>query len=179
MKLIILDRDGVINQDSDAYIKSPEEWIPIPGSLKAIAALKSSGYTVAVATNQSGISRGLFTNNTLTSIHQLMYCCLKEYNTTIDYLAWCPHGPDDGCECRKPKPGLYHEISSFFNCCLENVPIVGDSKRDLDAASLVGAQPILLKSGKGEKTFADGQLPANTLFYDDLLDAVTALLRLS
>lgn len=179
MKLIILDRDGVINQDSDAYIKSPEEWIPIPSSLNAIAALKSSGWTVAVATNQSGISRGLFTNDTLTSIHQLMYRRLKEYNTSIDYLTWCPHGPDDGCECRKPKPGLYYEIGSFFNCCLKNVPIVGDSKRDLDAASLVGAQPILLKSGKGEKTFADGQLPANTLFYDDLLDAVTALLHLS
>ena len=177
MKLIILDRDGVINLDSDAYIKSPEEWIPIRRSLQAIAQLKNLGWSVAVATNQSGVSRGLFTIETLSSIHQLMHSTLEKYNASIDYLVFCPHGPNDSCNCRKPRPGLYYQISSYFDCSLINVPVVGDSKRDLDAALAVGAQPILVKTGKGEKTFAQCQLPSNTLVYNDLLDAVTALTR--
>lgn len=175
MKLIILDRDGVINHDSDDYIKSPGEWIPIRRSLQAVALLKNSGWTVAIATNQSGISRGLFTVDTLSSIHERMNSTLNEYNTSIDYLVWCPHGPNDDCDCRKPKPGLYYQISSFFNCSLSNVPVIGDSKRDLDAAFAVGAKPVLVKTGKGEKTLVNGHLPRDTVIYNDLLDAVTAL----
>ena len=176
MKLIILDRDGVINQDSDDFVKSPDEWHPISGSLEAIATLKDAGWTVAVATNQSGIARGLFSMGTLDAIHQTMHRALAEHKATIDHLVWCPHGPDDLCSCRKPKPGLYHKIANHLNCSLHNVPVVGDSLRDLDAAVEVGAQPILVKTGKGLKSLSLGGLPAQTLVYDDLQSVVSALL---
>ena len=114
MKLIILDRDGVINEDSDDFIKSPEEWIPIQGSPEAISLLNRAGWIVAVATNQSGVGRGLFDLATLDSIHTKMLSVLSRYQASIDYLAWCPHSPDDGCHCRKPRPGLYKEISTHF-----------------------------------------------------------------
>ena len=176
MKLIILDRDGVINQDSDHYIKSPHEWRPIPGSIEAIASLKSSGWTVAVATNQSGVARGLFDSQTLDLIHQLMYVQLEKCNAKIDYLVWCPHGPDDKCNCRKPRPGMYQRIASKFDCSLLNVPVIGDSKRDLDAAVAVGAQPILVKTGKGKRSIAAGNLPSETIIFADLQEAVKSLL---
>lgn len=148
MNLIILDRDGVINQDSDAFIKAPSEWIPIPGSLQAIAALNASDWTVAVATNQSGLARELFDVDMLDSIHQTMHRALAEHQAKIDYLVICPHGPRDQCDCRKPRPGLYEKVAYHFRCSLQNVPIVGDSKRDLDAAVAVGAQPILVKTDR-------------------------------
>lgn len=178
MKLIILDRDGVINQDSDSYIKTPAEWIPLPGSLEAIAALKTAGWTVAVATNQSGLARGLFDARTLEAIHQAMHCALAKYQAKIDYLVWCPHGPNDHCECRKPRPGLYQQIALHFQCSLHNIPVIGDSKRDLDAAAAVGAQPILVQTGKGQRAIAAGQLPVGTMTYVDLQTAVTALLAI-
>lgn len=147
-KLIILDRDGVINYDSDEYIKSPEEWIPIPGSLEAIAELNKAGYQVAIATNQSGIARGLFSEATLHKIHEKMQNCLKIKGGHIDAIFYCPHGPDDHCLCRKPKPGLFQAIADKFQCSLNNVPAIGDALRDIQVAQTVGCLPILVTSGK-------------------------------
>lgn len=175
INLVILDRDGVVNYDSSAFIKSVDEWIPIPGSLEAIAALKAAGWTVAVATNQSGLARGLLDADTLDAIHQAMNDALSLHQVAIDLLVFCPHGPDDQCDCRKPKPGLYKQIADYFGCSLRNVPVIGDSKRDLDAAVVVGAQPILVKTGKGLATISTGHLPAETQIYYDLKDAVRSL----
>ncbi len=176
--MVVLDRDGVINQDSDAYIKSPEEWIPIPGSLEAIAKLNAAGYTVAVATNQSGIARGLFDADTLDAIHNRMHACLAEVGGFIDVVRLCPHGPDDGCDCRKPASGLFHQIQSELGMRMDGVPSIGDSLRDLEAAAGVNAKPILVRTGKGSKT--EKNLPdwlADTPVYDDLASAVDALLE--
>ncbi|MCK5263536.1 MAG: D-glycero-beta-D-manno-heptose 1,7-bisphosphate 7-phosphatase [Gammaproteobacteria bacterium] len=152
MKLIILDRDGVINQDSDAYIKSADEWIPLPGSLEAIAKLNRAGYTVAVATNQSGLSRGYFDLKTLSAMHRKMEVLLSEHGGQIDAVFYCPHDPKDGCQCRKPSPGLLHDIGERFQTSLENVFFIGDTISDMKAATAAGAKPILVRTGKGEKT---------------------------
>ncbi|MEW8028816.1 MAG: D-glycero-beta-D-manno-heptose 1,7-bisphosphate 7-phosphatase [Candidatus Thiodiazotropha sp.] len=152
MKLIILDRDGVINQDSDAYIKSPEEWLPIENSLQAIAKLSRAGYRVFVATNQSGLARGLFDIETLNAIHQKMTNAVQAVGGSIEAILFCPHGPDDHCNCRKPKPGLYEEIGQRTQQSLRDVPVVGDSLRDIQAAISIEASPILVRTGKGEKT---------------------------
>lgn len=157
MSLIILDRDGVINEDSDEYIKSPDEFIPIPGSLEAIARLNHAGYTVLIATNQSGIARGYFDMDTLNQIHDKLKRLLNAYGGRIDGIFFCPHGPEDKCHCRKPKPGLYEEIAQRLNVTLDDVPAVGDSLRDLQAAQLVGAMPVLVRTGKGERTLAKGE----------------------
>lgn len=177
MKLVILDRDGVINHDSAAYIKSPEEWKPIPGSLEAIALLSQAGYRVLVATNQSGVGRGLFEMATLNAIHDKMHRALGLAGGRIDGIFYCPHAQDAGCSCRKPKPGLLEEIAHRFGVSLEGVPFIGDSLRDLQAAVAVGAQPILVLTGKGKKTRKDGDLPAGTVVYDDLAAAVRNLLQ--
>lgn len=153
MRLVILDRDGVINEDSDAYIKSPEEWIPIPGSLEAIARLNRADYRVVVASNQSGLARGLFDFDTLNRIHEKMHRALAEVGGSIDAIFFCPHGPEDTCECRKPKAGLFQDIARRMGVSLQDVPAIGDSLRDLQAAQSVGAQPILVLTGKGRKTF--------------------------
>ncbi|MBU1190948.1 MAG: D-glycero-beta-D-manno-heptose 1,7-bisphosphate 7-phosphatase [Gammaproteobacteria bacterium] len=152
MRLVILDRDGVINEDSDAYIKSPEEWIPIPGSLEAIARLNRADYKVVVASNQSGLARGLFDFDTLNRIHEKMHRALAEVGGSIDAIFFCPHGPDDKCACRKPKIGLFHDIARRMGVSLRGVPAIGDSLRDLQAAESVGAQPILVLTGKGQQT---------------------------
>jgi D-glycero-D-manno-heptose 1,7-bisphosphate phosphatase len=177
MKLVILDRDGVINHDSPAYIKSPEEWKPIPGSLEAIALLSQSGYRVLVATNQSGVGRGLFEMSTLNAIHDKMHRALGLAGGRIDGIFYCPHAQDAGCNCRKPKPGMLEEIAHRFGVSLEGVPLIGDSLRDLQAAVTVGAQPILVLTGKGKKTRKDGDLPEGTVVYDDLAAAVRSLLQ--
>ncbi len=176
MKLIILDRDGVINQDSDAYIKSVDEFIPLPGSLAAIARLKQAGYTIAVATNQSGIARGYYDEAILAAMHNKLAHLLDEQGGEIDYIAYCPHGPDDKCACRKPLPGLLNEIGDHFNVELTNVPIIGDSLRDIQAAHAVGALPILVKTGKGEHTLANADQINDIPVYADLAAAVDALL---
>ena len=155
MKLIILDRDGVINEDSDDYIKSPEEWVPIPGSLEAIARLNQAGYRVVVATNQSGLARGLFDIETLNAIHAKMHRRLAAVGGVVDAVFYCPHGPTDSCDCRKPAAGLLREISARLKCALDDVPCVGDTMRDVQAARAVGAQPMLVRSGKGERTIAE------------------------
>ncbi|NWG30693.1 MAG: D-glycero-beta-D-manno-heptose 1,7-bisphosphate 7-phosphatase [Rhodocyclaceae bacterium] len=174
-KLIILDRDGVINQDSDLYIKSPDEWIPLPGSLEAIARLNQWGYRVVVCTNQSGIGRGLFDMDTLNAIHEKMIKAAATVGGTIDAIFFCPHTNADHCECRKPKPGMLKEIAARYNVSLAGVPVVGDSLRDLESAVAVGAQPILVLTGKGRKTERDAALPSHTLVFPDLATAVQKL----
>lgn len=179
MKLIILDRDGVINYDSDEYIKSPEEFIPIPGSLEAIARLNKAGYCVTVATNQSGIARGYYSEDTLAQMHAKLDHLLQEVGGKIDAIYFCPHGPQDQCDCRKPKPGLLKQILNAYNVQGANVTVIGDSLRDLQAAITVGAKPILVKTGKGEQTIAKlAEQPelAQVPIYDDLNSAVDHLL---
>jgi D-glycero-D-manno-heptose 1,7-bisphosphate phosphatase len=177
MKLIILDRDGVINHDSDKFIKSPEEWVPIPGSLEAIARLNQAGYRVVVATNQSGIARGLFNIVTLNAIHQKMHTAAQQAGADIDAVFFCPHAADDNCDCRKPKAGMLQEIAKRFDVNLKGVPNVGDSLRDLQAGFVVGCTPYLVLTGKGEKTRAKGGLPPGTIIHDDLASVVDHLLK--
>ncbi len=172
MKLVILDRDGVINQDSDQFIKNPDEWKPIPGSLEAIAKLNHMGYRVVVASNQSGIGRGLFDMAALNAINDKMYRALGQFGGRIDALFYCPHAAEADCECRKPKPGMFLDIAQRFNVSLKGVPSVGDSLRDLQAAAAAGAQPILVLTGKGRKTKVAGGLPEGTQIFDDLAEAV-------
>lgn len=176
MKLVILDRDGVINYDSDAYIKSPDEWSAIPGSLEAIARLSRAGYTVAVASNQSGLARGLFDQTTLDSIHDKMNAAVAAEGGRIEAIFFCPHGPEDGCACRKPRAGLLRDISEHFGVGLHNVPVIGDALRDLQAAREVGARPILVRTGKGEATVRRGEGLEGVAIYRDLAAAVDALL---
>lgn len=176
MKLIILDRDGVINHDSDEYIKSPNEWVPIPGSLEAIARLKRAGYTVAVASNQSGVGRGLFTLDMLHKINGKMQREAAEAGGSLDEVFYCPHAPQDNCGCRKPKPGLLRDIATKFNHDLKGVPVVGDNLRDIEAAQAVGAKPVLVRTGKGVETIKSGKLPAGVEVHDDLAAYVDALL---
>ncbi|MDO9244167.1 MAG: D-glycero-beta-D-manno-heptose 1,7-bisphosphate 7-phosphatase [Rhodocyclaceae bacterium] len=175
MKLIILDRDGVINKDSDLYIKSPEEWIPLPGSLEAIARLNQWGYRVVVATNQSGIGRGLFGMDTINAIHDKMIKAASHVGGSIDAIFFCPHTNADNCACRKPQPGMFNEIAARYNIDLAGVPVVGDALRDLQAAASVGAQPMLVLTGKGKKTKLDPTLPAGTQIFADLAAAVKSL----
>ena len=178
MKLISLDRDGVINEDSDEYIKSPDEWIPIPGSLDAIARLNHAGYMVAIASNQSGIARGYFSLETLAAMNVKMSDMLSMLGGRIDAMFYCPHGPRDGCECRKPKPGLLQEIGSRFQVGLGDVFFVGDNINDVKAAKAAGAKPVIVKTGKGVQTVemvkanGCGDIPV----YNDLNDVVTSLL---
>jgi D-glycero-D-manno-heptose 1,7-bisphosphate phosphatase len=168
VKLVILDRDGTINQDSDQYIKSPAEWKPIPGSLEAIARLTQGGWRCVVATNQSGIARGLFDMATLNAIHAEMHRAVGRAGGRIDAIFFCPHAADSNCECRKPKPGLLREIASRLDVELEGVPMIGDALRDVEAAAAVGAKPYLVLTGKGRKTREAGGLPPGTEVVADL-----------
>jgi len=168
VKLLILDRDGTINHDSDQYIKSPAEWKPIPGSLEAIARLTQDDWRLVVATNQSGIARGLFDMATLNAIHAEMHRAVNQAGGRIDAIFFCPHAADSNCECRKPRPGLLREISARFDVELEGVPMVGDALRDVEAAAAVGARPYLVLTGKGRKTRDAGGLPPGTEIFDDL-----------
>lgn len=168
MKLVILDRDGVINVDSDQYIKSAEEWKPIPGSLEAIARLTQAGFRVVLATNQSGLARGLFDAATLNAIHDKMHKAVNQQGGRIDAVFFCPHAQDAGCACRKPRPGMLLEIGARFDLALAEVPVIGDSLRDLQAASAAGAWPILVLTGKGQRTLKAGGLPAGTEVHQDL-----------
>ena len=179
MKLIIIDRDGVINHDSDAYIKSPEEWIPIDGSLDAIARLNHSGYTVAVASNQSGLARGYFDIEALTAMHKKMDVMLAKIGGRVDAIFYCPHGPDDGCSCRKPKPGMLLDIGQRFNVSLKDVVFIGDSVSDIKTASNALAKAILVRTGKGIKAEKILQLKCGESIpvFDDLASAVTSILQ--
>lgn len=160
-KLILLDRDGVINYDSDDFIKSPDEWHAIPGSLEAIALLNKAGIKVAIASNQSGLARGYFTEETLQKIHQKMLNELKQYNGHIDKIFYCPHGPNDNCECRKPKPGMLLQAFKYFNVKPEEACFAGDSQRDIDAAKTAGCHPILINTQNSLLTFVTNFLGKN------------------
>lgn len=178
MRLIILDRDGVINQDSANFIKSAQEWQPIPGSLEAIARLNQADYRVVIATNQSGLARGLFHITQLHEIHRKMYQLLAGVGGSIDAIFFCPHGPDDDCYCRKPKPGLFLDIAQRLQLeTLTAVPAVGDSIRDIRAAQAAGANPILVLTGKGQQTLNQNpELAAQIACHPNLAEAVDALL---
>jgi D-glycero-D-manno-heptose 1,7-bisphosphate phosphatase len=176
MKLIILDRDGVINIDSDQFIKTPDEWKPIPGSLEAIARLTRDGWRVVVATNQSGLARGLFEMATLNAIHAKMHKAVTQMGGRIEAVFYCPHAAEMNCECRKPRPGLFNEIATRYGRDLQGVPSIGDSLRDLEAAASVGARPFLVKTGKGMKTLAAGGFPRDIPVFADLSEAVEHLL---
>jgi D-glycero-D-manno-heptose 1,7-bisphosphate phosphatase len=177
MKLVVLDRDGVINQDSAHFIKNTDEWIAIPGSLEAIALLNQHGYRVVIATNQSGIRRGLFDVSTLNAIHDKMVQALNQFGGRIDAIFYCPHAADDQCECRKPKPGMLIEIGHRFGMEMTNVPMIGDALRDLESGYAIGMQPILVKTGKGEETLKAGNLPKGTLVFNDLPEAAKQLIH--
>ncbi|MET0266279.1 MAG: D-glycero-beta-D-manno-heptose 1,7-bisphosphate 7-phosphatase [Duganella sp.] len=177
MKLVILDRDGVINHDSPDFIKSPAEWIPIPGSMEAIARLNQAGYRVVVASNQSGIARELFDMSTLNAIHQKMHNLAQQVGADIDAVFFCPHAAADNCDCRKPKPGMFTEIAQRYKLSLKGVPVVGDSLRDLQAGYVSGCVPYLVLTGKGEKTQSTGGLPPGTMVFADLAAMVTHLLK--
>jgi len=176
VKLVILDRDGVINHDSDDYIKSVEEWQPIEGSLEAIAKLSRLGFTVVVATNQSGLARGLFDLDDLEAMHSKLSDMVETRGGSIAAIFYCPHGPDDNCSCRKPKTGLVDAIEVEFDICADDVPFVGDSLRDLETALAKNCRPILVRTGKGERTLAklaEQPYPGleNTPVFEDLAAA--------
>ncbi len=170
-KLIILDRDGVINQDRDDFVKSVDEWIPIDGSMDAIAFLTEAGYTVAVATNQSGIGRKYFTLQDLTEMHAKMHRLALQAGGVIDGIWFCPHLADDNCNCRKPKPGMIQDILDRFQAQAADTWLAGDSLRDLQAIDAVGGKSALVLTGKGKKTLQEkeGELPENTQIFDNLL----------
>ncbi len=175
-KLVVLDRDGVINRDSDAYVKSADEWQPLPGSIDAIARLCEAGFTVTVASNQSGLARGLFDYAALASMHRKLRRLVNGAGGRIDRIVICPHGPDDGCDCRKPKAGLLQQLARQYDRSLAGVPVIGDSLRDLEAAVAVGALPILVRTGKGANT--ESGLPGllrDVAVHNDLAAAVDSL----
>lgn len=175
--LVILDRDGVINRDSSAFVKNVDEFEPLPGSIEAIAALDKAGYTVVIASNQSGLARGLFDRDALNAMHRHLRQLVADAGGHIDRIVVCPHGPDDGCDCRKPAPGLYQRLARQYDVDLAGTPAIGDSLRDLEAASAAGASPILVRTGNGRQT--EASLPdkfRGIEVYDDLASAAQALL---
>jgi D-glycero-D-manno-heptose 1,7-bisphosphate phosphatase len=176
-RLVVLDRDGVINRDSDDFIKTPDEWQPLPGSLDAIASLTRAGYQVVIATNQSGVGRGLFDLKTLDDIHRKMSDSILAAGGEVAGIFVCPHRPDDNCDCRKPKPGLMRQIEQAFSCRLTGQPVIGDSARDLEAALAIGARAMLVRTGNGtatEKTLRDAD---GIIVFDDLAAAVHSIVN--
>lgn len=177
MKLIILDQTGVINQCSETFIKAPEEWTPIPGSLEAIARLTHSGYRVIIATNQSGIGRGLIDMTTYNAINDKMYKAIHHVGGRIDAIFFCPHADGDKCTCRKPATGLFDEIMQRYGVNLKNIPVVGDSLKDLQAAEAVGAMPMLVLTGNGQATRTNNEIPINTQIFENLAAVAHALIE--
>ena len=176
MKFIILDRDGVINQDSKDYIKSAEEWQAIPGSLQAIARLCQNGYRVIVVSNQAGLARKKLNIINLNEIHWKLLDHLSQYGGTIDAFFFCPHDPKKGCDCRKPKTGLLDQISKRLHIPLADVPMVGDKLSDIEAALAAGAKPVLVRTGYGQETIDSGKVPEGIPVYDNLADVVEHML---
>lgn len=180
-RLVILDRDGVINEDSDAFIKSLDEWIPLPGSIAAIARLSQGGFTVVVATNQSGLGRGLFADSDLAAMHQRLRELVAAKGGHIAAIYHCPHKPDDGCSCRKPLPGLLDRLAADLRVPLAGAAVVGDSLRDLEAGLARGCQPFLVRTGKGRGTEQKLRASAHPLLdslriFDTLADCADYLL---
>jgi len=177
MKLVVLDRDGVINQDSERYIKSPEEWIPIPGSLEAIARLNHAAYRVTIATNQSGLGRGYFDIDAVNRIHRKMRRELSVLGAQVEAIFFCPHAPEASCGCRKPRPGLLVDLAERLGIEMAGIPVVGDSLRDIQAALAVGAAPILVLTGNGQMTLkGQPSLKKSVPIFTDLAAAVDNLL---
>ena len=171
MKLVILDRDGTINSDSDDFVKTPDEWMPLPGALEAIARLSQAGWHVVIASNQSGLGRGLFDVASLNAMHAKMHKMLAAVGGRVDAVFYCPHSPEESCNCRKPLPGLFEQIGSRFGVPLKGVPTAGDSSRDLQAGSAAGCEPHLVLTGKSAQYALGGQpdgLPFGTLLHADL-----------
>lgn len=177
MKLIVLDRDGVINQDSAEFVKTADEWIALPGSLEAIARLHHAGYKVVVATNQSGLGRGLFDIHALNAMHEKLQSGLRELGARIDAFFICPHHPDEACDCRKPSPGMFQDIIRRYDIKPQGVVAIGDSLRDLQAAATAGFSPHLVLTGNGQKTQAKGGLPEGTQIHASLAAFVEELLE--
>lgn len=178
-KLVILDRDGVINHDSDDHIKSLDEWRPFPSAIEAIARLNREGWQVAVATNQSGIARGYFDRTTLQAIHEELQRRVEMAGGRIAHIAFCPHGPEDGCDCRKPRPGLLWEIGDALGLeSLDDAWMVGDSLRDLQAGDTLGCRLALVRTGKGMATERAG-VPSRALVFDNLEELADWLLQSS
>ncbi len=177
MELVILDRDGVINQDSPRHIRSPEDWIPIPGSLDAIARLNRAGFRVVVATNQSGLARKFFDIETLNRIHETMQRQLAEVGGHVDAIFICPCHPKDNCDCFKPNPGMLLDISERLRTPLDKVPFIGDKLLDIQAARAAGARPFLVKTGNGMKTLKSKQNLEDVEVFDDLAQATDALIE--
>ncbi len=177
-KILILDRDGVINQDSDAFVKSAAEWIPLPGSIEAIAKLYKAGWILAVATNQSGLARGKFSPLDLDNQHTKMLNLIHQAGGDLHHIAWCPHGPNDGCDCRKPKAGLLDQISQALDLDLTGGFMVGDALRDLQAGQAKGCQAVLVRTGKGMKTLATGEGLEGVMIVDNLAELADYLLAI-
>ena len=177
MKVLVLDRDGVINADSPEYIKSPEEWHALPGSIDAIARATRAGYAVAVASNQSGVGRGYFDIDTLSAIHDRMIETVEAAGGRIDLIVFCPHAPDEGCECRKPKAGLLRRIESELGVALAGSWMIGDSMKDIAAARAAGMQPVLVRTGNGARVERELEASSGVLVFDDLASAVDRLLE--
>ncbi len=179
-KLVILDRDGTINHDSDEYVKSAQEWTPMPGALEAIARLNHAGWHVVVASNQSGLGRGLFDVAALNAMHAKMHKMLSAVGGRVDAVFFCPHSPDENCSCRKPASGLFEQIGERYGMDLKGVPAVGDHLRDLQAATAVGCAPHLVLTGKGvlhrDQTSLPSDFPADTQVHEDLSSFVDWLL---
>lgn len=176
IRLVVLDRDGVINRESTDFIRRPEEWIPLPGSIEAIADLTRAGFTVVVASNQSGVGRGLFSAATLAAIHDRMNRTIEAAGGRLDGIYFCPHRPEDACECRKPLPGLLRQIESRYGITLRGTPAIGDSHRDLEAAWRVGARAILVRTGNGQETERRLEAGAAVEVFADLSAAAAALI---
>jgi D-glycero-D-manno-heptose 1,7-bisphosphate phosphatase len=171
LKLVILDRDGTINRASDEFVKSPEEWHPLPGALEAISRLNHAGFHVVLATNQSGLGRGLFDMAALNAVHAHMLKALATLGGRIDAIFYCPHAAEEGCNCRKPAPGLLHQIEERYGLSLQGVPYVGDSLREMQAAKAAGWPPHLVLTGRhavADSACLPPDFPANTLVHADL-----------
>lgn len=176
LRLVVLDRDGVINRESPDFIRRPDEWLPLPGSIEAIADLTRAGFTVVVATNQSGVGRGLLSTATLTAIHDRMTRTVEAAGGRLDGIYFCPHRPEDACECRKPLPGLLRQIEAHYGIALRGMPAVGDSYRDLQAAWRVGARAILVRTGNGAEAERRLEAGAAVEVFADLPAAAAALI---
>lgn len=177
MKVLVLDRDGVINADSPDYIKSPDEWQPLPGSVEAIARASQAGYAIAIASNQSGVGRGLFDLDMLSAIHDRMIEAVEDAGGRIDLIVFCPHKPDEGCECRKPKAGLLRRIETELGVSLRKQWMIGDSLKDLAAAREMHMQPVLVRTGNGARVESELQDNSDVLIFDSLAVAMDDLLE--
>ncbi len=178
MRLLVIDRDGVINEEAEDFVKTPAEWIPIPGSLEAIARASKAGVRCVVMSNQSGLARGLLNIETLNAIHRKMSNMLWKMGGSVEAVFFCPHGPDEGCACRKPRPGMLEQIQKRTQVPFHAMAVIGDRATDVEAAQTVNAQPVLVKTGHGQATLESDIDLRGTLVYDTLASAVDAIISL-